>query len=96
MQSSMVFDEPPCESIKQAMATDKSFADDVKYLVNDSVAIPLIECQRMLNKTEGAICPLTISTYRSIAFKKLKANMQARLQAGQIVPVDLISTHFCR
>ena len=55
-----------------------------------------MECQRTLHRTDGAICPLTITLYRSIAFRKLKLNLQKHLSAGQHVPISKISHAFCR
>lgn len=51
------------------------FEDDVKMLIDDNITIPMQEAYRFFEKTEGPICPLTISTYRSVAFKKLKMNL---------------------
>ena len=56
-------------------ATKAPFADDIRFLIDESICVPLQECQRVLSKVDGALCPLTITLYRSIAFKKLKMNM---------------------
>jgi hypothetical protein len=55
-----------------------------------------MECQRTLHRTDGAICPLTITLYRSIAFRKLKLNLQEHLSAGKHVLISQISHAFCR
>lgn len=70
----MEFQQPP--------ALEGTFEEDVRYLVSENVTIPLMECQRTLHRTDGAICPLTITLYRSIAFRKLKLNLQKHLSAG--------------
>ena len=71
VKKSFVLNEPPMQFDQMA----DRFEDDVKFLVDDNISVPLQECCRILNKTDGAMCPLTITLYRSIAFKKLKMNL---------------------
>ena len=40
--------------------------------------------------------PLTVTLYRSIAFKKFKSLMLHKLKAGEPVELDKLSTIFCK
>ena len=49
-----------------------------------------------MHKTEGPYMPLTVTLYRSIAYKKFKSLILQKLRAGEPVALDKMSSVFCK
>lgn len=70
--------------------------NSVDYIIGEAVSLPIQECTLQFHRAEAPFMPLTFTTYRSIAYKKFKSLMITQIQQGQPVPLDKLTSHFCR
>ena len=75
---------------------DEKTSPVVETIVAENVSLPLTECKNYLRRAEAPYLPLTITTYRAIAFKKFKALLLANLKAGKKVDIESLTTEFCQ
>ena len=66
------------------------------YLIDESVALPLQECHRLIYKAQSPYMPMTLSLYRSIAHKKFKSMLMKSIDNGSMVSVKEAQTNFSK
>ena len=87
------------EELKQSINLESNVqqTDDEEFeeIIIDHILIPLSECNKLIHKSEGPYVPLTMTLYRTIAYRKFKNLMMKKLKSGQCVEIDKYSSLFC-
>lgn len=60
----------------------------VESIVQENVEMMLTESQYHIQRAEAPYLPLTLTTYRAIAYKKFKALMLEQLKNGVNIKID--------
>ena len=59
------------------------FEPDFENIITESVEILIGECSKLIHKTEGPYLPLSMTLYRTIAYKKFKTLLVTKMKNGQ-------------
>jgi len=73
----------------------------VDKLIEEKVCEPLAEAQHFMHRNDGPYLPLTISLYRSMAFKAFKRYVAENMETGNLLDaksfnLQALSSHFCQ
>ena len=70
--------------------------DEIQNLITENILIPLSESKKLLRKTEGAMMPLTMTLYRTIAYKKFKMQLLNKIGKSSQLNIEESTSTFCR
>lgn len=68
---------------------------DVDQIIDDYVSIPLNECKNYLARCEAPYLPLTMTTYRAVAFKKFRNQVMDLMKTGANIKIGQLTSDFC-
>lgn len=84
------------EELQESIEVESTGDIQLDEIISENVSIPITECQAFIKRAEAPFLPLTMTTYRTIAYKKFKSLMIESLRAGKKIELDVVSSQFCQ